>query len=163
MMMSASILEIIIVIFVLLGLYVFVSQARSATPRQQPQKEEPEIDWEAANDDSVQQHLPKAKIQAIKAYRQLTGVGLKEAKEAIEYVMANPDAFDEASRKKKSPSRDAGVRELVRQGRLNEAVEIYRDFTGASLLDAKDDIAQIEQELALEGYDEDEADSAYMS
>jgi len=88
---------------------------------------------------------------------------LNEAKEAVEYVMDNPDALDGARRKKKAPSRDAGVRELVRQGKIDEAVEIYRDFTGASLADAKDDIAQIKQELALEDFGEDEADSAYMS
>ena len=161
-MMGGSMVIWIIIALFIVGIMVFIVNANSATS-QQTRKKPLEIDWEAATDASVQQHLPKGKIQAIKAYRQLTGLGLKEAKEAVEYVMDNPDALDGARRKKKAPSRDAGVRELVRQGKIDEAVEIYRDFTGASLADAKDDIAQIKQELALEDFGEDEADSAYMS
>ena len=150
-------IEYLLVMLVVFGVAIYIF-SKSTTSQGTRQYEPPEIDWVAANDESVQQHLPKNKIQAIKAYRELTGVGLKEAKEAVEYAMDNPDAYDDAEVKKKAPSRDAGVRELVRQGKIDEAVDVYRDFTGASLMDAKADIAQIEQELSLEDYGDEDKD-----
>ena len=64
--------------------------------------------------------------------------------------------------KEKATLRDAGIRDLIRQGRIAEAIDIYRDFTGVSPEEAAEDIAQIEQELVLEDYldDEDSAQNA---
>lgn len=47
--------------------------------------EPPGIDWEAAHDAEIRRFLETGrKIDAIKRYRELSGVGLKESKDAIE-------------------------------------------------------------------------------
>jgi hypothetical protein len=58
------------------------------------------------------------------------------------------------SKKKGAAPADAGVRHLVRLGRLDEAIDIYREFTGVSLEEAQEAISQIDQEVGLESDDE---------
>src|SRR5688572_21616159 len=50
-----------------------------------------DIDWDAIADEELQSYLPNNKINAIKRYRELTGEGLKEAKDAVEYAIAHPE------------------------------------------------------------------------
>jgi hypothetical protein len=148
--------EIILFILVL-SVMAYVYYARASNSRKRHlQESPPEIDWDAANDERVRSLLPHRKIEAIKAYRDLTGASLKTAKVAVEYLMLNPDDYGEE--KEKSARRDAGIRDLIRQGRFSEAIDIYRDFTGVSPEEAVEDIAQIEQELALEdSYDDEDS------
>jgi ribosomal protein L7/L12 len=110
------------------------------------------IDPDAASDAEVLDALAAGqKINAIKRYRGLTGVGLKEAKDAIEYLQMHP----EAARKKKSSSGaapvDAGIREMLRRGQKLEAIRAYQEFTGVSLSDARDEVERI-------AWEEQEAD-----
>lgn len=107
-----------------------------------------EMDWDAFNDPQIQTSIEQGqKIEAIKRYRELTGAGLKESKEAIEYAMANPSH----AKKKKAAydTQDAGVRDLIQEGRLDEAVEVYRKFAGVDAYTARDAVAEIEGELRL--------------
>jgi ribosomal protein L7/L12 len=107
-----------------------------------------QIDWSVVSDSEIQAFLQaNKKIEAIKVYRQRTGVGLREAKDAIDYATLHPD---EAQEKKKAPEpelTDGGVRDLIAEGRLSEAVETYRTFTGMDEYSARDAIERIQNEL----------------
>ena len=76
------------------------------------------------------------KIEAIKLYRDLTGAGLKEAKDAVEAL----------ERGGSLPTRDASsgddpdVLELLRAGQKIRAIKLYRDKTGAGLAESKNAI-----------------------
>lgn len=74
------------------------------------------------------------KIEAIKLYRELTGVGLKEAKEAVEAMMAAPSAAPVPS----SNLDLEPVRALVANGKKIEAIRLYRELTGTGLKEAKE-------------------------
>jgi ribosomal protein L7/L12 len=84
----------------------------------------------------------QAKMFAIKLYRDKTGAGHAEAKEAVERIgagrlMAQPPA---------APAVGAGARaagEALRAGNEVEAVRLYRAATGVGLKEAKDAIDAI--------------------
>lgn len=110
----------------------------------------PPINWEALQDTEIQDFMQRGmKINAIKRYRELTGVGLKEAKDAVDYAQAHPD---EAEKKKAGAyaAPDAGVRDLIKAGKIAEAVEIYRQFAGVDEYTAKDAVWKIEQDMRYE-------------
>jgi ribosomal protein L7/L12 len=76
------------------------------------------------------------KIMAIKLYRERTGVGLKEAKEAVEAIERGesfPQAVDEA------------LVRLLQQGHKIEAIKLYRQRTGVGLNEAKDAVEAIQR------------------
>jgi ribosomal protein L7/L12 len=97
------------------------------------------------------------KIQAIKEYRELTGVGLKEAKDAVEGVgdisplltlerkldlilenlgVSSPDEADpEPDIRSVS---DSHLEELVRRGDMIEAIRAYRERHNTGLREAKE-------------------------
>lgn len=105
------------------------------------------LSLEVLADEEFQSYLPNQKIAAIKRYRQLTGCGLKEAKGAVDYVFANPDAIEKA----KSGSRlvdteGAGVRDLIDEGRIEEAVRVYADFMGVDEYTARDAVERMRKE-----------------
>lgn len=68
------------------------------------------------------------KIAAIKRYRELHGVGLKEAKDAVEVLEA---------RLPPQPSMDE-ISAAIHRGSLLDAVRLYRERTGVGLKEAKD-------------------------
>lgn len=81
-------------------------------------------------------------IAAIKQYRTLTGVGLKEAKEAVEALAAGRavPALPAGVRAVPVPvgaELEAEIRAMVKDGRLIEAIKRYREATGVGLSDAK--------------------------
>src|SRR5690606_24075817 len=45
---------------------------------------------------------------------------------------------------------DSGIRELVQEGSIQEAVDLYMRFTGVDQYSARDAVEQIEQEIRLE-------------
>ena len=81
------------------------------------------------------------KIAAIKRLRELTGLGLKEAKD---YVEAMPGAGPLPSLPSGGSAPPAGVGDLAdvhalaQQGRKIEAIKRYRQLTGLGLKEAKD-------------------------
>jgi hypothetical protein len=107
----------------------------------------PEIDTTALADPEIQAAVASGhKINAIKIYRELTGVGLKEAKDAVEYFEKHPDILSE---KKKAPElrlSDSGIRDLIVKGRTEEAVEIYQKFAGVDEYTARDAVEQIKRD-----------------
>ncbi len=83
------------------------------------------------------------KISAIKQYRELTGLGLKEAKEAVDAMEAGrvlPMPAAPARISGLDPATDAEIRRLVASGELIEAIKRYRALSGAGLKEAKDAI-----------------------
>ena len=162
MMMRALGLEMIVVFLLILAVmvYVYYTNARNANGLRR-KKRPVEINWEVANDDALRTLLPEQTIEAIKLYREMTGADLKTAKTVIDYLNKHPDDYGEDDKEKIVP-RDAGIRDLVQDGRINEAIAIYRDFTGLSIEESAQDIAQIEQELAL-GNDWENIDDAPTS
>jgi len=111
--------------------------------------------------------LSDRKIEAIKRYREQTGVGLKEAKDAVERIeaeMKTPgrygslnesdtvendelrDSFGGSSHYSSS-SLDDELHELVRRGRKISAIKRYREVKGVGLKEAKDVVDRMEAEM----------------
>ena len=86
------------------------------------------------------------KIQAIKTYREKTGAGLAEAKEAVEALAAG-DSFDSQALRENAPADDSDladeVKELIVQGNPILAVKLVRERTGRSLKESKELVDQI--------------------
>lgn len=85
------------------------------------------------------------KIEAIKVFREATGVGLKEAKDAIE-----SGSFASGGGRAAGPDADAvdldEVRQLVERGNKLEAIKAYREATGVGLAEAKHAVEQLERD-----------------
>lgn len=109
------------------------------------------IDDKALDDEELQSYLPNNKIAAIKRYRELTSVGLKDAKEAIEAVIADPDATKHkrmrALHRLSDDAQGAGVRDLIAEGKLDEAAEVYAQFMGVDVYTARAAIEDMAEEL----------------
>jgi ribosomal protein L7/L12 len=75
------------------------------------------------------------KIEAIKVFREATGAGLAEAKEAVEALEKGQDPL---SRVKPGDGLESEVLALLEQGKKIEAIKVYRNRSGAGLKDAKD-------------------------
>jgi large subunit ribosomal protein L7/L12 len=75
------------------------------------------------------------KIEAIKVYREATGAGLKEAKDAVEAInrgieLSTPvDGGDDV---------EGQLLSLLGRGEKIQAIKLYREATGAGLKEAKD-------------------------
>ena len=106
------------------------------------------MDWDAINDEVVQAALARRnKIEAIKRYRQLTGQGLKDSKDAIDYVLLHPDERPDKKKKAAYDAQDADIRDLIQAGRLDEAVEIYQKFAGVDSYTARDAVDEIARDI----------------
>jgi len=77
------------------------------------------------------------KIAAIKLYRDATGAGLAEAKDAVELIAAGkPPPSGAAATLPADAMQD--VSSLVAAGKMIEAIKAYRTATGVGLKEAKD-------------------------
>jgi len=80
------------------------------------------------------------KIAAIKRYREETGVGLAEAKQAVEALERDePPPTGEPA----DSSSEAEIVALLQQGRKIKAIKLYRERTGVGLKEAKDAVEAI--------------------
>jgi ribosomal protein L7/L12 len=151
----------ILAIAVIVIVYRMRRSASSPEWIEQAQRQPPEIDWNAASDPEIGDYLSRGKkIDAIKRYRELTGAGLKEAKDALDYLAAHPQA---AGDKKKAPLlnlQGEGVRDLVEAGKIDEAVEVYAKFAGVDIYSAKDAVAEIQREPEASDHLSDAASAA---
>jgi len=144
----------IVIMAVIVALILFVLLSILAAIRRPPAPQaEYRIDWDALADEELQSYLPRQKINAIKRYRELTGAGLKDSKETIDYIVANPDALEKAKHDplkgaaaRLSDTGGAGVRDLIAEGRLEEAVRVYADFMGVDEYTARDAVEQMRRE-----------------
>jgi tetratricopeptide (TPR) repeat protein len=137
-------MDIVFVIFMgLIALTIFLWNRDRKQQLQKPA----DIDINALADPKIQAAVASGhKINAIKIYRELTGVGLKDAKDAIEFFEKHPEILSE---KKKAPElrlSDSGIRDLIDEGRTEEAIEIYQKFAGVDEYTARDAVEQIKRE-----------------
>lgn len=89
------------------------------------------------------------KIEAIKIYRGMTNVGLKEAKDAVEALAAGqPVPVPALAAASPALGSDAElmdeIKRLLRQGQKIEAIKIYRGRFNADLAEAKNAVEQME-------------------
>jgi ribosomal protein L7/L12 len=135
---------------VLITVVLFIIIARGASARPAMVVDPEEIDLVAVNDPEVQDAMAQGKkIEAIKAYRVLTGVGLKDAKEVIDFLMAGGELDAKKKRQKPPVDAAAGIRDLLHEGRRDEAVDLYAKFAGVDLYTAQDAVDEIEREMRL--------------
>lgn len=91
------------------------------------------------------------KIEAIKLYREQTGKGLKEAKEAVEAMMRGEVPTQPQQTKTTLTSADEQeILTQLRDGRKIEAIKIHRKLTGAGLRDAKLAVDRLAQEHGIQ-------------
>ncbi len=88
------------------------------------------------------------KIEAIKLVREQTGLGLKEAKDAVEAIERG-ETLELTLRVTSTTHGVSGVdldpiTELLRQNKKIEAIKLYREQTGLGLKEAKDAVEAIE-------------------
>lgn len=146
--------ELVIVALIIAAVLFFsfvtvgVRNASSAAPGINAQ----DVDWNAIADDELQAYLPDKKIMAIRRYRELTAASLRQAKDAVEYAIAHPDAgkhkVREASQRlSASDTGGAGVRDLIAAGQLDEAVRVYAEFMGVDPYTAQAAVVDLAQAM----------------
>ena len=91
-------------------------------------------------------------LQAIKLYREATGVSLAEAKRAIEKMARNeftkpPDGVRDMD----NPILTSRIKSLLVRNRKIDAVKIYREEYGVGLKEAKDAVDRIQATLKQDG------------
>ena len=148
-----GIAEIIIILVIVIIFFVFYRRVtRPAPPLTEPQ----DFDPDAIADSLLQSEIAQGrKINAIKRYRELTGVGLKEAKDAVEWGLHLGIEGDEKKKRSAAESfSDAGIRDLLREDRFDEAVELYAKFAGVDEYTAREAVEDIAREARLESDDE---------
>ncbi len=91
------------------------------------------------------------KIAAIKAYReQHPGMGLKEAKDAVERLERGQPLPPLTPLSRETPLRDQDVERLIREGQLVSAVKLFRErHPHLGLKEAKDAVDRIARFLVL--------------
>jgi ribosomal protein L7/L12 len=93
------------------------------------------------------------KIEAIKLFREMTGLGLKEAKDAVEAIQAGQTWEAQATfvaSTRQTPvgdplpsSKMAQITQLARAGQKIEAIKLYREVFGVGLKEAKEVVDKI--------------------
>jgi ribosomal protein L7/L12 len=78
------------------------------------------------------------KIAAVNAYRQLHRVGLKEAKQAVEAMLAGDYHDNNHVDEEMNLSLDEEILRIAKSGHKIEAIKIYKTTYGASLKEAKE-------------------------
>src|SRR5262249_34027835 len=86
------------------------------------------------------------KIEAIKLFRERTGAGLKESKDAVEAIQRG-----QAARSGPQSDRDLEdeVVSFLEQGQKIEAIKRYRERTGVGLKEAKDAVKRMAERRGL--------------
>jgi len=87
------------------------------------------------------------KITAIKLYRDATGAGLAEAKEAIELIAAGKPPKAEGRAPQPDDAALQGITAAISAGSLIEAIRLYRAATGVGLKEAKDAVDALAVQL----------------
>lgn len=95
------------------------------------------------------------KIAAIKLYREITNLGLKEAKDAVEAMTGGVPAvipeFVQTSPQNEASLEERIKRLLVEQKKI-EAIKLYREANHCGLKEAKDAVDFMQTEIQRYGY-----------
>jgi ribosomal protein L7/L12 len=87
------------------------------------------------------------KIAAIKRYRQATGVGLAEAKTAVEF-MESVGSIPERLQPD-SPELTQQIVDLLGRGEKIQAIKLHREQTGSGLKEAKEAVEHIAEQHGI--------------
>ena len=90
------------------------------------------------------------KLGAIKRYRELTGLGLREAKDAVEALERGEAGVDRKGISGLTEDLVHGVTKLLQEGRTIEAIKVCREQTGLGLRESKLMVEQIGQKMGIE-------------
>jgi len=84
-------------------------------------------------------------IPAIRTYRMLSGLGLKDSREAIENYRNGNDLVIPKKKTKEdlTAAQIHEIRELLMRNQKIAAISLYRKYTGAGLRDAKDEVEKL--------------------
>jgi ribosomal protein L7/L12 len=83
-------------------------------------------------------------IAAIKLHRELTGLGLRESKDAVEAMARGAiSSAVPAPASAPNPEADARIKALLSQGQAIEAILVHRQTYGTGLKEAKDAIERL--------------------
>lgn len=111
------------------------------------------VDMEAVLSDTALREyvLAKRERAARRRYRLLTGVSLREARHRVHELIETPELLDAA--RKKRPDVAAipgeGVRNLLAEGRIDEAVRVYESFMGVDKFTAEHAVLEMQREMRL--------------
>jgi len=90
-------------------------------------------------------------IEAIKIYRERTGAGLKESKDAVERIAAGLRTPEGDAAPATGPLRDEDLTQIhgmLQRGEKINAIKVYRERTGVGLKEAKDAVEALEKRPA---------------
>lgn len=87
------------------------------------------------------------KIEAVKLYREEFGVGLAEAKEAVDALEQGESLTPRVSRTASAIEEE--VLSLLEQGRKIEAIKIYREHSGKGLKESKEAVEALAVERGI--------------
>lgn len=87
------------------------------------------------------------KITAIKLYRDASGAGLAEAKEAVELIAAGKPPKAEGRAPQPDDAALQGITAAISAGSLIEAIRLHRAATGVGLKEAKDAVDALAVQL----------------
>jgi ribosomal protein L7/L12 len=129
-----------LIAFVIVAAFFFITKGgRSEAP------DDPHAPPVPSNDAGVLMRIQRGQpIAAIKLYREIHNVGLKEAKDAVEAMAAGkkpsaPPAGDAAV--------DADVVSMIRSGNMIDAIRMYRELHGTDLVTAKNAVEALAKTL----------------
>jgi ribosomal protein L7/L12 len=87
----------------------------------------------------VQRHLASGnKIEAIKHYREATGVGLAEAKDAVERIAVGKAPLSAPTGATLPGAAASRIKAMVARGEKMAAIKLYREAAGVDLKAAKE-------------------------
>jgi len=117
----------------------------------------PQPDPLDSSDEVKRKMLAGDKIGAIKLYRELTGVGLAEAKSAVEQMLTQLRGFESSEivlpksastpAAPAAPQSGSAINEALFTGKKIVASKLYREQTNAGLAEAKRAVEEIERQL----------------
>ena len=98
------------------------------------------LEASVSSDEEILKIAQANKIEAIKEYRALHGVGLRDAKDAVERMMnSQTDAIQESDEEKLSR-----IKNYLQSGNKIAAIKEYRALYGTGLKDAKEAVERME-------------------
>jgi ribosomal protein L7/L12 len=135
-----------------------LQQAKRAVERIEAQMQREQVETHTAAPDTGERDMEEVwrliragqKINAIKAYRQITGTGLKEAKVAVDRMAAGtkePLPQEQSAQRESDLVDPERLQRLIREGHKIEAIKYFRQQRGVGLKEAKDAVDWLEANM----------------
>lgn len=105
----------------------------------------PENSWSQRQNELLELLRTGENIAAIARYREWTGLGLKESKEAIDHLERTGSLPPPPPKRSLElpPAIETQIVELLRARQKIQAIKIYRELSGCGLKDAKEAVEEI--------------------